>query len=131
MDMLDYIFRYVMHIDGITNTENYVLYVTEPLHARMVAKWREGVVPHNAPKETTIKTFCGHLVEVVAGDGEMFWFAERIPTCARDLSDEPFTDHVEFRCSECGVWIAEIFGGNAFDGGGFNFCPGCGRKIIK
>lgn len=77
MDILDYIFRYVMHIDGITNTENYVLYVTEPLHARMVAKWREEIVLRNPPKEPTVETFCGHPVKVVDGDGEMFWFAER------------------------------------------------------
>ena len=131
MNMLDYIFRYVMHTDGITNTENYVLYVTQPLHARMVAKWREEIVLHNPPAGPVVETFCGHPVEVVAGDEEMFWFEEHWKDYARDLSDEPFTDHVEFRCSECGVWIAEIFGGNAFDGGGFNFCPGCGRKIIR
>ena len=50
---------------------------------------------------------------------------------ARDLSDEPFPHHVEFWCSKCGLWLAEIVGGNDYDGGGFDYCPRCGRKIIK
>ena len=128
MDILDYIFRYVMCAD---NAENYVLFVTEKLHTRMVEKWRSEVVLSNPPKEPAVETFCGHPIQVVDGDGEMFWFAEQFPGHARDLSYEPFPYHAEFICSRCGLWLAEIVGGNDYDGGGFDYCPRCGRKIIR
>ena len=112
MDILDYIFRHVMCID---NAENYILFVTAQLHDRMVEKWRSEVVLRNPPKEPVDETFCGHPIRVVEGDGEMFWFAEQFPGYARDVSDEPFPHHVEFRCSKCGLWLTEIVGGNDYD----------------
>lgn len=37
--------------------------------------------------------------------------------------------HCEFKCSNCGVeaWIVE---GGELDGGNFDYCPGCGAKIV-
>lgn len=40
--------------------------------------------------------------------------------------------HCEFKCSVCGVELAEVYGGyNDFglDGGYFNFCPNCGAQM--
>ena len=76
MDILDYVFNHVVCVD---NAENYVLFVTEKLHARMVEKWRSEVVLRNPPKEPVAETFCGQPIQVVDGDGEMFWFAEQFP----------------------------------------------------
>lgn len=38
--------------------------------------------------------------------------------------------HCEFKCSKCGAWAGVVEGGT-LDGGDFDFCPHCGRRIIK
>lgn len=38
--------------------------------------------------------------------------------------------HCEFKCLKCGAWVGVVEGGT-FDGGKFDFCPHCGRRIIK
>ena len=86
MDILDYIFRHVTKLDSTNDTENYVLFVTEKLHTRMVEKWRSEVVLRNPPEAPVVETFCGHPIKVAEGDGEMFWFSEQFPGYARDVS---------------------------------------------